>query len=293
MQDLVLTHKSIHVHSTGLNRAFTLVELLVVIAIIAILAAILFPVLSKAKQRAQGTYCANNTSQLAMALHLYAGDNDDWLPPNPDNGDSSNVWVTGDMQNPSDATNTVYLTDSRYAKLAQYCGHSATIYKCPADKSTTRIAGSTYNRVRSVSMSQAVGTKATPPPTAVDGPWLDNTYNHKSGKPWMTYGKFSAMTSPVPSALWVLLDEDQYSINDAAFAVTMVTPTMWRDWPGTYHNYGCGIAFADGHSEIHRWLDGRTKVTGGNAGAHNLNLKKQPNNADIEWLQERTSALAN
>jgi prepilin-type N-terminal cleavage/methylation domain-containing protein len=62
------------------NRAFTLIELMVVIAIIAILAALLLPVLGRAKQAAYRIQCVNNLKQLATAINTYADDHNDFLP---------------------------------------------------------------------------------------------------------------------------------------------------------------------------------------------------------------------
>src|SRR5262249_49532629 len=129
------------------RRAFTLIELLIVIAVIAILAALLLPALTRAKQKAQGVYCLNNVKQFIAATHLYGGDSEDKLPPNGDDDFDGIFWVDGDMSYWMGATNVNYLTDSRYSKLAPYVARAAGLYKCPADKSAVRYQNVSYPRV--------------------------------------------------------------------------------------------------------------------------------------------------
>ena len=103
------------------------------------------------------------------------------------------------------------------------------------------------------------------------------------------------MTSPSPSKTWLLLDEREDSINDATFAVDMtgfdpMNPAGWRivDYPASYHNGAGGLNFADGHSEIKKWVDGRTRPSLKRGQLIPLNVAS-PKNPDVYWLQERST----
>lgn len=104
------------------HSAFTLLELLVVIAVIAILAAILLPVLDKAKQRALGHQCLNNLHEIGLGLQMYCDDNHGFFPLNLAAADSDQTrnWVAGRMDEPSQDTNSALLIDSRCSQMAVY-----------------------------------------------------------------------------------------------------------------------------------------------------------------------------
>ena len=289
--------------------AFTLIELLVVIAIIAILAALLFPVLARAKGRAQGVTCLSQGKQMMTAMLMYTSESSDFFPPNPDDGNTlpGYNWCAGQagIGGPQEFNPDV-LTDPARSLLVSYLSGNVAVFRCPADQreglyqgSNPAFIGQIVPAARTFSMSQAVGTidpgyDATEfsgsgyvhsgvPNLSVNGPWLNNQFTHRRNSPWHTFGKVSDIHAPGPSGLWVLVDEDARGLNDAAFAFGMESP-QWFDAPGTYHDGGCGFAFADGHSETHRWQSRTEKMNG--SGAITDPLDRQ----DWEWMQQRTSA---
>ena len=245
--ETVLVNPLIKRHENGLRGGFTLIELLVVIAIIAILAALLLPSLASAKKEAQGTQCKSNSRQLLLAWTLYAGDYRDVLAYNigaNTPAENSGGWVNGEESGAwgnNDNTNWVFMLQGQIGPYAKNAG----IYHCPADP--TMAVGFRYNvpRVRSYAMNFAVGDKSAIGAQLAIYPGY-----------WPNFFKMSDFK--LATKTWVFSDEDPSTLNDGFECPPSqdgyTTGTMvWSDMPASYHNGAAGFAFADGHSEIHKW----------------------------------------
>src|SRR5262249_30731820 len=177
-------------------------------------------------------------------------------------------WVFGDMTRPEEATNTALI---RAGKLFNYVEGGISIYHCPGDRGVT-IDNNKVQSVRSYSLNAFMGGRkpGSPsiPASATDFPF---------------FARESEITRP--SSLWVFVDEDERSINDGCF-VTDPNGRVWFDFPPispVRHNFSTSLAFADGHADVWKYKDIRTKRVAANQTEQsgNIDLRKLAQGATI------------
>jgi prepilin-type processing-associated H-X9-DG protein len=257
--------------------------LLVVVAIIGILGALLLPALAQAKERARAVICISNQRQLTTGWVMYANDHSDNLVWN-DLTPTGSGWVRGalnyDGGNP-DNTNLLFLTDPESAKLAPYTMRTAGIYRCPSDRSTVTIAGVKHPRVRSLSLSQAMNSR-------------DDWLGFLTGAHYRVFRKLTDIVPMGAAQAYVMIDEHPDSINFGDFAVAMNdrlpdAAIYMIDVPASSHRGAGGLSFADGHAEIHKWRDARTRppITGVFMAS---SVQPSPGNVDMRFLSDHASS---
>ena len=258
------------------SAAFSRVDLLTAIGVVGLLILLLTPALARTRVMDHAFQCRNNLRQLLHGWRMYAEDNSGKLP-------SSFDWVYGGESYSDGNTVNTNINFLVNGLLGPYVKNPA-VYKCPADMSWGIFGTTKFPRVRTLSMSQSFSGPSDG--HLEDG---DSPPNY-----WRHYQKDADMVRPGPANLWVFADENPDSVNDGSLAVAMTrnNPSLnkWQDGPTPLHDGSCGFAFADGHVEIHKWLDPRTlamNVTYSTTFPHGVS---QPNNNDIQWVKDRTTA---
>jgi len=263
------------------QQAFTLIELLVVIAIIAILAAMLLPALARAKTKAQAISCVSNSKQLQLCWLLYAGDNNEAIVPNA--LASPYAWIDGSGSSAAfDLPGATNVNTVRRGLLFRY-NSSEGIYVCPGQREIYALS-----RRRSLSLTPARSF-------SISGQMNGGTDNGNKGVTPIilngnpasapAYKKTAQITRPSPSSAFVFMDESHYTIDDGYFAV-LVNVDTWQNIPAYRHGGSASVSFADGHSELRRWVEPSTaKLDDPNGEAAPRSGPQR--NRDLQWCSDR------
>jgi prepilin-type N-terminal cleavage/methylation domain-containing protein/prepilin-type processing-associated H-X9-DG protein len=251
------------------KRAFTLIELLVVIAIIAILMAILMPAMKLARDQGRRMQCVSNVRSLTMAWYMYQDDND-------------NVLVNGNVPRSAAFKSLTerYWVEPPQDAAGNYTGENPTLgdelrgiqrgglypyvktvdaYRCPSD---TRKRDPSKATFRSFSIAGGMNGE------------------EKYGYTKRAVTKYTEIKSPVSKYVFVE-DDDPRKWNMGSWVLNPTGDT-WLDPLSIRHNKRSTLGWADGHAEVHRWLDERTieMSENGQFGA------VQPGNPDLKFMQE-------
>ena len=256
------------------RHGFTLIELLVVIAIIAVLAALLLPVLVRGKLAARKVQCINNQKQLAAVWVMYAGDNNELLvanglsdPPST----TTKLWIQGAFVVPAANTNLGYILDPKYSLFASYI-RTASSYICPADPPKVVLSSGTYPKIRSYALNAYLG-------------WI-GSWDGRMSPSYKIFRKHGSLTAAMPAGVFTFQDVHHKSICWPYFGVHM-TQDAFFNFPNSSHNFGGVVSFADGHVDYHRWRDQRTLVA--YSPDYHRHNESSPNNVDLTWLRQRTT----
>lgn len=261
------------------GHGFTLIELLVVIAIIAILAGMLLPALGKAKAKSQSIACMNNAKQLQLAWQLYATDFNDSICPNALG--SPNAWIDGSgAATANSLPGATNVNTVRKGLLFKY-NTAEKIYVCPGQSQVYNGKLVNLPPARSYSISGQMNGGSDDGHGGVSPLVLGSNPANA-----LAYKKILAINRPEPSQAFVFVDESEYTIDDGYFAV-LVNQDTWQNYPAYRHGGSAGFSFADGHSEVKRWLEPSTAKLKDPSGFAPAPKNGTAKNRDLQWCADR------
>ncbi len=270
------------------RNGFTLIELLVVIAIIAILAAMLLPALTRAKQKSHSVACLNHLKQLLIGSMIYSGDNREMWPLN-NQGDSTlnlanppasyvaKVWAEGrEGSNLIDEQTAEGMVSPRISLLAPYVRHKL-VFRCPGDKKPWHINnGQAVMRPRSYGMNAYVG-------------WNAPRYNNMPDE--SRYRVYKKATDNAGPKIFMFGEIHGDSLCRPMFGINMDSQMIYH-YPGNYHGKGSSFGFIDGHAEVHRWRDSQFNnptPPPANWHQHTANPALPSSYDDLDWLKDKAT----
>jgi prepilin-type processing-associated H-X9-DG protein len=276
-------------------HGFTRIEALSAIAALMILVVLQLPLQGNTRSHSRMARCLSGMRQLQLAWTLYAADNDGRLVAAYNGGGDPALgpdWVGGTILdfNGGNPANTRPDLFPGKSPLLPYASDDPWIYRCPSDSSR-------------VAVPTGVGTRRQTPRTRsrslncwVGGPgW-------SVSRPWQYASSLNQLVDPGPAETLTFLDEREESINDGYLAIDMTGYPVHRgdtvsgsgrvivDFPAYWHDEGAGVAFADGHVNVQRWYDPRTRPIPRVGTLIPLNIPS-PNNEDVFWLQSHSPRI--
>lgn len=235
------------------KKGFTLIELLVVISIIALLMAILIPVLRVAKETATGSVCLNNQHSLAMAWFTYTIDNDGKLV----DGDTDNEesWVIRPIDENGSPVSSNHTVDDEKRGIEQGALFSylkdVDAYNCPGDKRYRKPPTDPY-------FTKHNGAFRT---YAITG-CANGESRTNTGEGIYNIELYIQIKNPADKCIFVE-EDDPRGFNDKSWKVQApdnFTVFNWTDRLAVWHNEKSTLGWADGHASMQRWVDKRTTL---------------------------------
>lgn len=252
------------------QEGFTRVDLLAMIMTLGILVLTQFPGLANHRQASKAVVCLNNLSQLQKTWQLYADDFNGFFPA------SSPTTKFPEWSGIRDGNVDPNYTVPTRSPLWSYSSKNIGMWRCPADPARVVSGSQVSVRLRTYSMNI----------------WMRDRSIY-SDTSWRTFHRIYDFNNAIPEQILLVIDEHPGSVNDAAFTMDMTgfrdETNKWSmvDFPASNHAGGAGVVFVDGHTELKRWTDNRTKPPFV-PGRLTLDIL-QPGNLDILWIQERST----